>query len=225
MDSGMASTELPSTGFIDEAGRARLSKATRCMLGQYYEFGVSAEEISSHTQHRYKNPPGPSTVTVVEPAHSSRSLHRRESAHHHSSVTPSLTERPLLSVSTSNPRKEGPSRPQELNIRDAISPARVSYRSSANHYSYSASHPEAVYPRSGVPTSCDDSLDRGSRRKSSVTRHNAVTRSLRRDSGLARYPIHTAMNIPELQDLSRYPSASRTSYTQNVTPTQTVHNA
>ncbi|GLB37386.1 putative organic solute transporter Ostalpha [Lyophyllum shimeji] len=125
-------TDLEMTGVgpfsvesMDEEAHARLSKAARNMLGQYYEFGVSAVEMSASTHHRYRDPQGPSTVRVIEPTYPSQSLHCRESAQHGSSVADSSPLRTPAPASTSSPRKEVPLRPQELNIQRVVPPPKV----------------------------------------------------------------------------------------------------
>lgn len=216
---GTGSVVSPSTGSIDEDDRERLSRATRHMLGRYYEFGVSTEEMSVHTQHNYKDHPGPSTVDVVEPAYSSQSFHRRESAQHIASVNHSSPPPTPLSASSSNPGKEG--LPRLRNLSNWGTPC-VPRLSSPDYCSPTTT--EDIYPRSGIPTIRDDPRSQSSRHSSSVTRHKPIPRSARRDSGLGRYTVNTTMNIPDLQDLSRYPSASRSSYPQ-IIPTQAVYDA
>ncbi|KAF8070430.1 hypothetical protein FPV67DRAFT_1019722 [Lyophyllum atratum] len=226
-----AGDELPAS--MNEEGRALLSRATRQILGQYYEFGVSADEVSPRTQYRYQHTPGPSAVQIIDSVQSqSQSLHRRESAHHPSYLahSPSQPPAPL------NRRRGGLRRPRELDapVTPSSSPAHPLGQNSRDHYT---SHNSASGRRSSslnpntlahAHSSSDVMINDDPRgqnkqpRDSSAARRNPVNESSRRHSGVAPHTVDIAMDVPELQNLSRYPTSLHTSYTPTM-PAQLVH--
>ncbi|KAG5646230.1 hypothetical protein DXG03_004057 [Asterophora parasitica] len=103
-DAGL-SIDSHQNGSIDDEGCARLSKATHQLLGQYYEFGVPTSDVAHQSLYGYHAVPGPSRVEISYPADDwspepTRSVHRRESAQYHTSISPSQEPVSLTSQPT-----------------------------------------------------------------------------------------------------------------------------